>query len=88
MKKKLESQKANHDKHSKEHSFGEGDKIYFRAFSGPYQWLPGKIVKVLGPVSFGLVLANGDHVRRHVDHLRKRESEVEEFNMVMVIQEI
>ena len=35
-------------------------------------WLPGKIVKCSGPVSYKVQLDNDQIVHRHQDHLRKR----------------
>ena len=41
-------------------------------FRPGHTWLQGKIVKCSGPVSYKIKLDNGQLVRRHQDHLRRR----------------
>ena len=55
------------------------DKVYVENFpSKNPRWIPGTIVKVTGPLSYEVELANGAHVRRHVDNIRRRaENETE-----------
>jgi hypothetical protein len=51
------------------------------------RWIPGSIVKVTGPLSYKVELANGAHVRCHVDNVRKRdenEREKENSNQLRV----
>lgn len=54
--------------------FEISEKVYARNFrpSGS-NWLPGTIVQTSGPVSYVVRLENGCYIRRHLDHLKKRE---------------
>ena len=65
-------QKAGHDLHCKERSFGEGDRVYVCNFSSGPKWLPGVITSVRGPLSYEVTLLDDRVVRRHVDHVRRR----------------
>ena len=50
--------------------FGIGDRVYARDFRlKKVSWIPGKVVKVSGPLSYHVEVGNGV-IRRHVDHLR------------------
>ena len=51
-----------------------GEEVYVRDFRPGHTWLPGKIVKCSGPVSYKVQLDNDHIVRRHQDHLQKRSS--------------
>ena len=54
--------------------FKVGDKVFARDFrSNKLKWLHGEIVKVSGPVSYQVKIAQGV-VRRHVNSLRKCDS--------------
>ena len=46
--------------------------MYIRNFQQGQPWIPGVISKVAGPVSYQVMLENGQLVRRHQDHVRKR----------------
>ena len=66
-------QKLAHDKSKPLRSFEDGDLVFAENFtSSPPRWLPGKIVKVTGPLSYQVHLESGNVVRRHVDNLRER----------------
>ena len=57
-------------------SFSVGEKVFVRDFRSPHvKWIPGTIAKVTGPVSYLIELADG-LVRRHVDAVRKRTSDI------------
>ena len=38
------------------------------------KWIPGTVVQVTGPLPYVIKLQDGATVRRHVDHVRKREN--------------
>ena len=39
------------------------------------KWLPGKVTKITGPLSYVIELSDGNTVRRHVDHIKAREND-------------
>ena len=49
--------------------------MYARDFRQGQSWLTGTIVKCLGPVSFEVKTTDGQMIRRHQNHLRKRSSQ-------------
>ena len=75
-------QNAQHDGQKSKREFKVSDKVYVENFpSKNPRWIPGTIVKVTGPLSYEVELANGAHVRRHVDNVRSRaENETENEN--------
>ena len=60
VQKNQQRQKFNHDNHSSQRSIKEGDLVYTRNYSAGQMWLPGKIVKQTGPVSFLVKLEGGE----------------------------
>ena len=66
-----EYQKMSHDVHSSTCVFDVGNSVFVKDFRK--QWLPGKIVEILGPVSARIKLLNGEFHRRHFDHIRIRQ---------------
>ena len=66
---KQATQKEKHDQHAKEREFHVGQRVMVRNLRPGPAWVPGIIVKRLGPVSF-LVEVNGLIWKRHIDHLR------------------
>ena len=55
-------------------SFQDGDLVYVKDFSTtPITWIPGKITKVTGPLSYHVEVIDGRTVRRHVDAVRTRQ---------------
>ena len=74
---KVPKQKENHDRKARERRFVEGERVYARNFRRGQNWLPGHIEQISGPVSFQVRLMNGSIIRRHQDHIRKRETEDE-----------
>lgn len=65
-------QKVKHDAGSKSRTFQTGDSVFAKNFGVGCRWLPGKIVKKTGPVSFHVHLEDGRQRRCHQDHLRLR----------------
>ena len=68
-------QKYYHDSHAIAIQFQEGDSVYARDFRQGQSWLTGIVVRGLGPVSFEVKTNDGQLIRRHQDHLRKRSSQ-------------
>ena len=69
---KQSQQKHAHDVHAVHRRFHEGDTVYARDFRQGRKWLTGTVVKYSGPVSYKIKTENGQIIRRHQDHLRKR----------------
>ena len=67
-------QSENHNGKIDLRKFAKDDNVYVENFArrNP-RWIPGKIVKITGPLSYEIQLQNGALVKRHVDHVRKRE---------------
>ena len=52
--------------------FTKEDLVHVKNFSnnsGP-KWLPSKVDKVTGPLSYVIELTNGNKICRHVDHVK------------------
>ena len=69
---KQATQKEHHDKHSKLQSFPIGSPVVVRDFRHPNKWIPGVILRMLGPVTYHVRVENGKVVKRHIDHLAHR----------------
>ena len=71
-------QKKAHDSNAlPARSFSVNDPIFARNFTGGSpNWLPGRVTKVTGPLSYEVELLSGGTVRRHVDAVRRREPAV------------
>ena len=65
-------QKKVHDSHARNRSFEVHELVFVCNFHTGQPWPSGQGVRVLGPVSFEVELTNGQIVRRHQDHIRKR----------------
>ena len=77
---KQQQQKSTHDSHAHARQFSEGEEEYVRNFQQPGQsWIPGIISKATGPVSYQVELEDGQIIRRHQDHVRKRMAVSEEL---------
>jgi transposase InsO family protein len=64
--------KQQHDKNKPERHFQVGDLVSVKNFGVGPQWISGTVVKISGPVSFEVLLADGRRVRRHVDQILRR----------------
>ena len=69
---KQQQQKHTHDTHAVTRQFDKGEEVYVRDLRPGHTWLQGKVVKCSGPVSYRVKIDNGQVIRRHQDHLRKR----------------
>ena len=56
-------------------SFQKGEKVYAKAFGNRKGWIPVTVETKTGPVSYRLKTLDGQVIRRHVDHVRKRYSD-------------
>ena len=69
-----EKQKESHDSNNATRKFDVGENVYVKNLpAGKPKWIPGIVKKVTGPLSYVVKLQDGKEVRRHVDHVRKRE---------------
>jgi len=50
-----------------------GDLVNVKNFGHGPKWLPGEVVKISGPVSYEIKLDDERVVRRHIDHMHKRQ---------------
>ena len=69
-------QKRAHDNAKPLRTFTEGDSVYAEDFTASAcKWIPGTVVGATGPLSYTIRLQSGAVVRRHVDNLRRRDSQ-------------
>ena len=57
---------------SRDRHFSTDEAVYVHNFAKGEKWIAGKILKNIGEVSYEVILDDGRHFRRHVDHIRKR----------------
>ncbi len=71
---KHQAKQSQHDTAKPLRSFMIDDSVYVNDFSSPtlLSWIPGKVVKVSGPLSYHVELQSGRVVRRHVDAVHQR----------------
>ncbi|KAL5517714.1 hypothetical protein EMCRGX_G003317 [Ephydatia muelleri] len=67
-----ERQKTNHDQHVQSKTFQVGDEVYVVNHRGSPKWLPGVVVKLLGPLNLLVKIKGGQEARYHIDHVRAR----------------
>jgi len=68
-------QAQHHDSSKPLRTFQVADTVYVRDFcTSRLTWIPGKIVKVTGPLSYHVELLSGQVVRRHVDAIQPRKT--------------
>lgn len=60
-------------------TFSPSDSVFARNFSSGPRWLPAIVCSRKGPLSYEVRLSDGVLWRRHVDHLRKRNHNLPEF---------
>ena len=71
-----ERQKATHDQHAKGRVVVIGDDVFIRNFGQGPTWLAGSIMDALGTCSYQVKLTDGRIVRRHMDHIRPRTTDI------------
>ena len=72
VERKQEEQKARHDKKACVRTLRINDDVFIKNFIAGHRWLPGKIIEVLGPVTYRVQLESGRCRKCHQDHLRER----------------
>ena len=71
VKNQQQKQKDQHDNSKPVRKFDVDDRVFAEMFtSNPHEWLPGKISKVTGPLSYHIKLKDGRIIRRHVDSFK------------------
>ncbi|XP_061156017.1 uncharacterized protein K02A2.6-like [Syngnathus typhle] len=70
-------QKENHDTRSKQRGFTSGEDVLIRNYSYGPKWIPGVIQNTSGPLSYTVSVGTGQVVKRHVDQVRARFSNLE-----------
>ena len=68
---KQAEQARHHDRHSTSREMIVGQNVMARNFCQGEKWIPGVIVKRLGPLTYLIELKQGLCWKRHIDHLRK-----------------
>lgn len=72
--KKVENQVESHDNSRPLRSFKVNDKVYAKNLTtNTPKWIAGTVTKVTGLLSYVIQLEDGRIVRRHVDHVKKRD---------------
>ena len=67
------AQKTSHDGHARLRSFLIDSSVMVRDYRHPTKWVPGVIVRKLGPVTYHVDLGGGNVVKRHIDQLTHRQ---------------
>ena len=70
---KQAEQKQYHDRRTKLRCLFPGSPVMVTNYQGDTRWIPGAIVRKLGPVTYSVDVGNGRIVKRHVDQLRQRD---------------
>ena len=68
--KALKSQDKSSEANSPPRKFSVDDKLYARNYQGNKKWIPVRVVKVTGPLTYKVVTESGVVLRRHIDQLR------------------
>ena len=69
---KQTDQKQHHDKHVKLRDLFVGTPVMVRDYHHSHQWIPGRVLKKLGPVTYSIDIGDGRIWKRHIDQLSKR----------------
>ena len=70
MTSKQAEQKLHHDKHVNSRSLLPGALVMIRLLSGSGKWIPGIIIKKLGPVTYHVEVAHGQIWKQHIVQLK------------------
>ena len=68
---KQAEQEQHHDQRSKLRCLFPGSPIMIRNYHGDAKWIPGTVVKKLGPVTYSVDIGDRRTVKRHIDQLRQ-----------------
>ena len=69
---KQEVQRTSHDQHAHARSLESGQPVMVKNFRPGEMWVPGVVIKALGPVSYIVDVGSGKTWKRHIDHLKSR----------------
>ena len=75
---KQDYQKQYHDRRARERKLEVGQAVMAKNFRPGPTWLPAVVTKQLGPLTFLVILRNGQQWKRHMDHLRRYEVQEQE----------
>ena len=67
---KQADQKLQHDRRIRPCSLFPGSLVMIRDYNGPSKWIPGVIIRKLGPVTYDVETTQGRTVKRHIDQIR------------------
>jgi len=67
---KQASQKACHDQHAHHRKLEVGQPVLVRNTRADSEWIPGVVLRQLGPVTYLVELEGGRSCKRHIDHLK------------------
>lgn len=67
-----QKQKQFHDKSVLQRKFSVDDLVYVMNYGKGVRWLPGKVLEVISPVTFHVLLDTGVSVKKHAEQLRRR----------------
>ena len=79
VQKKQMEMKLRHDGNVAVRKFNPGDAVRVKNFAHGAKWLSGIIQRITGPLSYEVQLLDGRSVRRHVDHIIARQTEVKSW---------
>ena len=71
-----ERQRKGHDIRARHREFQIGELVYVSNYGQGQTWLPGKMTGVQGSVLYSVLLDVGRSVRKHIDQLRMRASDM------------
>ena len=69
---KQAEQKGSHDQRVKLRDFFPGSLVNVRNYLGDAKWIPGIILRKLGPLTYSVDVGGNRTVKRHIDQLRQR----------------
>ena len=72
IKSRQTAQKTQTDKHARLRSFPIGASVMVRDYCHTNKWVPGTIVRELGPVAYQVDIGSGNIVKRHIHQLTQR----------------
>ena len=71
MERKPAEQKQHHDRRSKLRCLFPGSQVKIRDYHGDTKWIPGPVLKKLGPVTYSVDIGDGRTVKWHIDQLHQ-----------------
>ena len=66
---KQAEQKQHHDKHIKLRCLFPGSSVLVHNYNDGCKWIPGTVLKKLGPITYSVDVGNGRVLKRHIDQL-------------------